>query len=129
MEVSIFNGNDFTKPFVKDIKERKWIRSIQGSADWFMKNVKTGHKLEDCLPLKRKLVLHAAYFINISISIFKNSCSNGIYKTLIQNRSIHLIQKRLSSELLHCALHILAYQDRNALYSQTKSHLRHCFHG
>ena len=27
---------------------------------------------------------------------------------------IHLIQKRLSSELLHCALRIVAYPDRNA---------------
>ena len=27
---------------------------------------------------------------------------------------IHLIQNRLSSELLHCALRIVAYPDRNA---------------
>ena len=28
--------------------------------------------------------------------------------------SIHLIQKRLSSELLHCTLRIVAYPDRKA---------------
>ena len=30
------------------------------------------------------------------------------------NRYLHLIQKRLSSELLHCAVRIVAYTDRKA---------------
>ena len=32
----------------------------------------------------------------------------------IKMRYIHLIQKRLSTELLHCALCIVAYPDRKA---------------
>ena len=31
---------------------------------------------------------------------------------------IYLIQKRLSSELLHCVLRIVAYPDRNAPWMQ-----------
>ena len=41
------------------------------------------------------------------------------------DRCIHLIQKRLSSELLHCALQIFACQDHKALWSTLLPWLTH----
>ena len=50
-----------------------------------------------------------------------NCYISGIFQSLHitfinmhQNVNIHLIQKRLSSELLHCVLRIVAYQDCKA---------------
>ena len=37
---------------------------------------------------------------------------NYLLKQHLHSKGIHLIQKRLSSELLHCALRIVAYPDR-----------------
>ena len=46
--------------------------------------------LQDCI-IENKYKLHVLFVLNI-----------------------HLIQKRFSSELLHCALRIVTYPDRNA---------------
>ena len=50
-----------------------------------------------------------------------NCYISGIFQSLHitfinmhQNVNIHRIQERLSSELLHCVLRIVAYQDRKA---------------
>ena len=57
---------------------------------------------------------------------------------IVINICIHLIQKRLSSELLHCALHIVVYpyMDVTNLYivacqecKNVKHSVPHCFHG
>lgn len=58
MEISILSGNDFTKPFVEDFKVGSGKNGrLEESAQWFLENVKSGHKLEEHPQLKKKLVM------------------------------------------------------------------------
>ena len=43
-----------------------------------------------------------------------NLCFEVLLSTVLRLKGIHLIHKRLSSELLHCALRIVACPDRKA---------------
>ena len=80
---------------------------IQGYHSMTTRNTATNSvlKLFYCYSLAFRLCSNA-------IRVRPSMCTSntGVEKLL------YLIQKRLSSELLHCALRIVAYPDRNALW-------------
>ena len=79
---------------------------------WFCQKKKEILQLEKHGDLEQNS--HTIHIFTNTVFFLKASRVKLYSEMLVTYIRIHLIQKRLSSELLHCALRIVAYPDRKA---------------